>query len=88
VVVWGAIHEREVALLTNMIAFASTIAAIYSDRWDRAVFQGVEVESEGRELRRRSFLRIPVLSNLAAIPIVRSGAISRTVQGWFAREGS
>ena len=43
VVVWDAIHEREVALLTNMIAFASTIAAIYSDRWDRAVFQGVEV---------------------------------------------
>jgi len=72
-VAWDEIHEREIALLTNMIAFASTIAAIYKDRWDRAVFQGVEVESEGQELRGRSFLRISVLSNSAAIPTVGWG---------------
>jgi hypothetical protein len=51
VVVWDAIHEREIVLLTNMIAFGpSTIAAIYKDRWEielffKALKQNLKVKS-------------------------------------------
>ena len=35
VVVWDAIHEREIVLLTNQMEFGpTTIAAIYKDRWE------------------------------------------------------
>jgi hypothetical protein len=39
VVVWDAVNEREIVLLTNMLAFgATTIAAIYKDRWEIELF--------------------------------------------------
>jgi hypothetical protein len=38
VVVWDAANEREIVLLTNLLAFgATTIAAIYKDRWEIGV---------------------------------------------------
>jgi len=47
VVVWDAVNEREIVLLTNMLAFgATTIAAIYKDRWEIGVSrQGHIVQS-------------------------------------------
>lgn len=51
VVVWDAVHEREIVLLTNLIAFgASTIATIYKDRWEielffKALKQNLKVKS-------------------------------------------
>ena len=39
VVVWDAVNEREIVLLTNLLAFgATTIAAIYKDRWEIELF--------------------------------------------------
>jgi Transposase DDE domain/Domain of unknown function (DUF4372) len=39
VVVWDAIHEREIVLLTNQMEFGpTTIAAIYKDRWEIELF--------------------------------------------------
>jgi Transposase DDE domain len=39
VVVWDAINEREIVLLTNLMEFGSTtIAAIYKDRWEIELF--------------------------------------------------
>ena len=39
VVVWDPIHQREIVLLTNLLAFGSTtIAAIYKDRWEIELF--------------------------------------------------
>ena len=39
VVVWDAENEREIVLLTNLLAFgATTIAAIYKDRWEIELF--------------------------------------------------
>jgi IS4 transposase len=39
VVVWDPIHEREIVLLTNLLHFgATTIAAIYKDRWEIELF--------------------------------------------------
>jgi hypothetical protein len=39
VVVWDDVKEREIALLTNLLAFgATTIAAIYRDRWAIELF--------------------------------------------------
>jgi len=39
VVVWDPVNEREIVLLTNLIAFgATTIAAIYKDRWEIELF--------------------------------------------------
>jgi hypothetical protein len=47
VVVWDAEQEREIVLLTNQIAFgATTIAAIYKERWEIGVSsQGHIVQS-------------------------------------------
>jgi hypothetical protein len=51
VVVWDEIKEREIALLTNLLAFgATTIAAIYRDRWAielffKALKQNLKVKS-------------------------------------------
>jgi hypothetical protein len=50
-VVWDAVNEREIVLLTNLIAFgATTIAAIYKDRWEielffKALKQNLKVKS-------------------------------------------
>ena len=39
VVVWDPVHEREIVLLTNLQEFgATTIAAIYKDRWEIELF--------------------------------------------------
>jgi hypothetical protein len=39
VVVWDPINEREIVLLTNLLHFgATTIAAIYKDRWEIELF--------------------------------------------------
>jgi len=39
VAVWDPIHQREIVLLTNLLAFGSTtIAAIYKDRWEIELF--------------------------------------------------
>ncbi len=39
IVVWDKIKEREIVLLTNHLGFgASTIAAIYKDRWEIEIF--------------------------------------------------
>ena len=39
VVVWDAVNEREIVLLTNLLHFgATTIAAIYKDRWEIELF--------------------------------------------------
>src|SRR6202040_1307016 len=39
VVVWDPVNQREIALLTNLIAFgATTIGAIYKDRWQIELF--------------------------------------------------
>jgi len=39
IVVWDAANEREIVLLTNLLAFgATTIAAIYKDRWEIELF--------------------------------------------------
>jgi hypothetical protein len=39
IVVWDKINEREIVLLTNHLRFgASTIAAIYKDRWEIEIF--------------------------------------------------
>ena len=51
VVVWDAVNEREIVLLTNLLAFgATTIAAIYKDRWEielffKALKQNLKVKS-------------------------------------------
>jgi hypothetical protein len=39
VVVWDAVNEREIVLLTNLLHFgATTIAAIYKERWEIELF--------------------------------------------------
>src|SRR5271170_5623582 len=39
VLVWDAVNQAEIALLTNLLAFgATTIAAIYKDRWEIELF--------------------------------------------------
>jgi Domain of unknown function (DUF4372)/Transposase DDE domain len=39
VVVWDAVNQREIVLLTNLLHFgATTIAAIYKDRWEIELF--------------------------------------------------
>lgn len=51
VVVWDAVNEREIVLLTNLLHFGpTTIAAIYKDRWEielffKALKQNLKVKS-------------------------------------------
>jgi hypothetical protein len=51
VVVWDAVNQREIVLLTNLMDFGSTtIAAIYKDRWEielffKALKQNLKVKS-------------------------------------------
>jgi IS4 transposase len=52
--VWDADHEREIVLLTNLLEFgATTIAAIYKERWKiELFFKGTEPEPDREDLRR------------------------------------
>lgn len=51
VVVWDELHQREIVLLSNLLHFgATTIAAIYKDRWEielffKALQQNLKVKS-------------------------------------------
>lgn len=75
VVVWDAVHEREIVLLTNMIAFgATTIAAIYKDRWEIELF----FKALKQNLKVKSFvgtsenaLRIQIWTALIAILLLK-----------------
>ena len=53
VVVWDPVNQREIALLTNLIAFgATTIAAIYKDRWEiELFFKALKQNPQSEELR-------------------------------------
>jgi diacylglycerol kinase len=75
VVVWDAVNEREIVLLTNMIAFgATTIAAIYKDRWEIELF----FKALKQNLKVKSFvgtsenaLRIQIWTALIAILLLK-----------------
>jgi hypothetical protein len=75
VVVWDAVHEREIVLLTNLLAFgATTIAAIYKDRWEielffKALKQNLQVKSfVGTS---ENALRIQIWTALIAILLLK-----------------
>jgi len=71
VVVWDVVNQREIELLTNLIAFgATTIAAIYKDRWEIELF----FKALKQNLKLKSFvgtsenaLRIQIWTALIAI---------------------
>jgi len=75
VVVWDAVNEREIVLLTNLIAFgATTIAAIYKDRWEIELF----FKALKQNLKVKSFvgtsenaLRIQIWTALIAILLLK-----------------
>jgi hypothetical protein len=75
VVVWDAVHEREIVLLTNLLAFgATTIAAIYKDRWEIELF----FKALKQNLKVKSFvgtsenaLRIQIWTALIAILLLK-----------------
>ena len=75
VVVWDAMNEREIVLLTNLIAFgATTIAAIYKDRWEIELF----FKALKQNLKVKSFvgtsenaLRIQIWTALIAILLLK-----------------
>lgn len=75
VVVWDAANEREIVLLTNMLAFgATTIAAIYKDRWEIELF----FKALKQNLKVKSFvgtsenaLRIQIWTALIAILLLK-----------------
>jgi hypothetical protein len=75
VVVWDPVNEREIVLLTNLIAFgATTIAAIYKDRWEiELIFKALK-----QNLKVKSFvgtsenaLRIQIWTALIAILLLK-----------------
>lgn len=74
-VVWDAVNEREIVLLTNLIAFgATTIAAIYKDRWEIELF----FKALKQNLKLKSFvgtsenaLRIQIWTALIAILLLK-----------------
>lgn len=77
VVVWDAVNQREIALLTNLLAFgATTIAAIYKDRWEIELFQGSQAEPQSEELRRHQRKRSTHsdLDSLARYPATEMAA--------------
>jgi IS4 transposase len=46
-VAWDAENEREIVLLTNLLEFgATTIAAIYKERWQITLVQNRFLQSE------------------------------------------
>ena len=75
VVVWDAVNQREIVLLTNMLAFgATTIAAIYKDRWEIELF----FKALKQNLKVKSFvgtsenaLRIQIWTALIAILLLK-----------------
>jgi hypothetical protein len=75
VVVWDPVNQREIVLLTNLIAFgATTIAAIYKDRWEielffKALKQNLQVKSfVGTS---ENALRIQIWTALIAILLLK-----------------
>ena len=75
VVVWDAVSEREIVLLTNLMDFGSTtIAAIYKDRWEIELF----FKALKQNLKVKSFvgtsenaLRIQIWTALIAILLLK-----------------
>jgi len=75
VVVWDAVNDREIVLLTNLLAFgATTIAAIYKDRWEIELF----FKALKQNLQVRTFvgtsqnaLRIQIWTALIAILLLK-----------------
>jgi Transposase DDE domain/Domain of unknown function (DUF4372) len=75
VAVWDAVNEREIVLLTNLLAFgATTIAAIYKDRWEIELF----FKALKQNLKVKSFvgtsenaLRIQIWTALLAILLLK-----------------
>ena len=75
VVVWDVVNQREIELLTNLIAFgATTIAAIYKDRWEIELF----FKALKQNLKLKSFvgtsenaLRIQIWTALIAILLLK-----------------
>ena len=74
-VVWDPINEREIVLLSNLLAFGSTtIAAIYKDRWEIELF----FKALKQNLKVKSFvgtsenaLRIQIWTALIAILLLK-----------------
>jgi IS4 transposase len=75
VVAWDVVNEREIVLLTNLLAFGSTtIAAIYKDRWEIELF----FKALKQNLKVKSFvgtsenaLRIQIWTALIAILLLK-----------------
>ena len=75
VVVWDTVNEREIVLLTNLLAFgATTVAAIYKDRWEIELF----FKALKQNLKVKSFvgtsenaLRIQIWTALIAILLLK-----------------
>jgi DDE family transposase/uncharacterized protein DUF4372 len=75
VAAWDAVNEREIVLLTNLLAFgATTIAAIYKDRWEIELF----FKALKQNLKVKSFvgtsenaLRIQIWTALLAILLLK-----------------
>ncbi len=75
VAVWDAVNEREIVLLTNLLEFgATTIAAIYQDRWEIELF----FKALKQNLKVKSFvgtsenaLRIQIWTALIAILLLK-----------------
>jgi IS4 transposase len=75
VVVWDAVGEREIILLSNLLEFGSTtIAAIYKDRWEIELF----FKALKQNLKVKSFvgtsenaLRIQIWTALIAILLLK-----------------
>jgi Transposase DDE domain/Domain of unknown function (DUF4372) len=75
VVVWDAVNEREIVLLTNLLEFGpTTIAAIYKDRWEIELF----FKALKQNLKVKSFvgtsenaLRIQIWTALIAILLLK-----------------
>jgi len=75
VVVWDEVNEREIVLLTNLLAFGSTtLAAIYKDRWELELF----FKALKQNLKVKSFvgtsenaLRIQLWTALIAILLLK-----------------
>ena len=74
-VVWDAVAQREIELLTNLMKFgATTIAAIYKDRWEIGLF----FKALKQNLKVKSFvgtsenaLRIQIWTALIAILLLK-----------------
>jgi hypothetical protein len=75
VVVWDAVNQREIVLLTNLLEFGpTTIAAIYKDRWEIELF----FKALKQNLKVKSFvgtsenaLRIQIWTALIAILLLK-----------------